>query len=195
MEKYEFVQLEKKYWGEMVAIYENSINTGVTTFQRTVPSYDEWMDAHLEGFNIILLEDQEVLGFAALTAINAKEQYRGVAELSIYVKAGQRGKGIGTKLLNELIRLSEEAGIWMLQATVLEDNIGSKMLHQKCGFREVGFREKIAQTIFGVWKDTFLMERRSNIGLSDTEVIDFTAIKEAEINEIEISNQEVMLEA
>ncbi|MGL4453047.1 MAG: GNAT family N-acetyltransferase [Sarcina sp.] len=194
MEKYEIIQLEKQYWGEMAAIYENSIKTGITTFQRTVPSYEEWIDSHLKGFNIILLEDKEVLGFAALTAINNKIQYSGVAELSIYVKFGQRGKGIGTKLLNELIKLSEEAGIWTLQATVLEDNLGSKKLHEKCGFREVGYREKIARTIFGVWKDTFLMERRSNIGIA--EVIDFNVIKETEANNYVMEiEEEVILEA
>ncbi|MGL4762564.1 MAG: GNAT family N-acetyltransferase [Sarcina sp.] len=194
MEKYKIIQLENKYWGEMAAIYENSIKTGITTFQRTVPSYEEWMDSHLEGFNIILLEDDEVLGFAALTAMNGKIQYNGVAELSIYVKAGQRGKGIGTKLLAELSKLSEEAGIWTLQATILEDNIGSKKLHEKCGFREVGYREKIARTIFGVWKDTFLMERRSNIGLA--EVIDFNVIKESEThNYVMEMEEEVILEA
>ena len=190
MEKYEIIQLEKKYWGEMAAIYENSIKTGIVTFQRTVPSYEEWIDAHLNGFNIILLENNEVLGFAALTAMNNKIQYSGVAELSIYVKEGQRGKGIGTKLLNELKRLSEEAGIWTLQATVLEGNIGSKKLHENCGFREVGYREKIARTIFGVWKDTFLMERRSNIGIA--EVIDFNVIKECEINAYANEIEEVL---
>ena len=192
MEKYKIINLEKQYWGEMVAIYENSIKTGVTTFQRTVPSYEEWIDSHLEDSNIILLEDGEVLGFAALAAMNSKIQYSGVAELSIYVKSGQRGKGIGTKLLNELVKISEEVGIWTLQATVLEDNIGSKKLHEKCGFREVGYREKIARTIFGVWKDTFLMERRSDIGIAD--VIDLNVIMETEANNFMIEN-EVMLEA
>ncbi|WP_297438216.1 GNAT family N-acetyltransferase [uncultured Clostridium sp.] len=192
MEKYKIINLEKQYWGEMVAIYENSIKTGVTTFQRTVPSYEDWIDSHLEDSNIILLEDGEVLGFAALAAMNSKIQYSGVAELSIYVKSGQRGKGIGTKLLNELVRISEEVGIWTLQATVLEDNIGSKKLHEKCGFREVGYREKIARTIFGVWKDTFLMERRSDIGIAD--VIDLNVIMETEANNFMIEN-EVMLEA
>lgn len=192
MKMYEIVQLEKQYWGEMAAIYESSIKTGITTFQRTVPSYEEWIDSHIDGFNIIILEDGQVLGFAALTSINGKIQYSGVAELSIYVKAGQRGKGIGTKLLEELIRLSEEAGIWTLQATVLEDNIGSKKLHEKCGFREVGYREKIARTIFGVWKDTYLMERRSYIGIAD--VIDFNVIKETE-NVSYVIEDEVVLEA
>lgn len=192
METYRIVQLENKYWREMAAIYESSIKTGITTFQRTVPSYEEWIDAHMEGFNILLLEGEEVLGFAALASINSKIQYNGVAELSIYVKAGQRGKGIGTILLNKLIELSEEAGIWTLQATVLEDNIGSKKLHEKCGFREVGVREKIAQTIFGVWKDTYLMERRSNIGIA--EVIDLNVIMETESNPYVMDN-EVFLEA
>ncbi|MGL4741047.1 MAG: GNAT family N-acetyltransferase [Sarcina sp.] len=191
MEKYKIVHLEKKYWGEMAAIYHSSIKTGITTFQRTVPSYEEWIEAHLEEFNILLLEDEKVIGFAALTAINSKIQYRGVAELSIYIKEGQRGKGIGTILLSELIKRSEDAGIWTLQATVLEDNIGSKKLHEKCGFREVGYREKIARTIFGVWKDTYLMERRSEIGIA--EVIDFNVIIESENQMYDL--EEVMLEA
>ncbi|MGL4990476.1 MAG: GNAT family N-acetyltransferase [Sarcina sp.] len=191
MEKFKFVQLEKKYWGEMAAIYESSIKTGITTFQRTVPSYEEWVSSHMEDFNILLLEESEVIGFAALTAINNKIQYNGVAELSIYIKSGQRGKGIGTILLKELIKKSEEAGIWTLQATILEDNVGSKKLHEKCGFREVGYREKIAQTIFGVWKDTYLMERRSDIGIAP--IIDFNAIIE---NEMQVYNiEEVCLEA
>lgn len=192
MEMYKIIKLEKQYWGEMAAIYESSIKTGVITFQRTVPSYQEWIDSHIEDSSIIMLEDNEVIGFAALTAMNSKIQYNGVAELSIYVKSGQRGKGIGTILLNELIKLSEESGIWTLQATVLEDNIGSKKLHEKCGFREVGYREKIARTIFGVWKDTYLMERRSDIGLAD--VIDFNVIKETEANNL-MMEEEVVLEA
>ena len=48
----------------------------------------------------------------------------------------------------------------MLQSTVLQDNEASHRLHTKCGFREVGRRERIARDCHGRWLDTWLMERR-----------------------------------
>lgn len=183
MKRYEVVQLERKYWDEMAAIYQDGIDNGVTTFQREVPTYEQWIENHIKGFNIIIKEAEEVIGFASLTKINNREAYAGVAEVSIYIKNGQRGKGIGTILLNTLIDMSEKAGFWTLQSTVIVDNIGSKKLHLKCGFREVGYREKIAQTKYGVWRDSYLMERRSNIGLQISDSDNVISITETENEE------------
>lgn len=49
----------------------------------------------------------------------------------------------------------------MLQASIFRENMASIQLHKKLGFREVGYREKIAQTKSGIWHDVVLMERRS----------------------------------
>ena len=57
-------------------------------------------------------------------------------------------------------REAEQAGYWTLQSTVLQDNEASRRLHLKCGFRQVGRRERIARDCHGRWLDTFLMERR-----------------------------------
>ena len=73
-----------------------------------------------------------------------------------------RGKGIGKKLLSEVIPMSEENGYWMLQAGIMPANVGSVKLHESVGFRTVGFREKISK-IHGVWQDNLLLERRSKI--------------------------------
>ncbi|WP_335621883.1 GNAT family N-acetyltransferase [Chryseobacterium camelliae] len=69
---------------------------------------------------------------------------------------------MGTLLLNELIKQSEANGIWTLQSGIFSENKGSIRLHEKCGFRRVGYRERIAKKN-GIWKDTVLMERRSTI--------------------------------
>jgi L-amino acid N-acyltransferase YncA len=57
---------------------------------------------------------------------------------------------------------SEQDGIWTLQASLFPENEASLALHQSCGFRVVGRRERIAQ-LQGVWRDTLFLERRSSI--------------------------------
>ena len=71
-----------------------------------------------------------------------------------------RGRGYGCHLLSALCDAAEQAGYWTLQSTVLQDNEASYRLHRKCGFREVGRRERIARDCHGRWLDTWLMERR-----------------------------------
>ncbi len=63
-------------------------------------------------------------------------------------------------LLQEAVRASEAAGLWTLQAAIYPTNLSSIRLHEGCGFRIVGRRERIAQRE-GVWRDTLLLERRS----------------------------------
>ena len=86
--------------------------------------------------------------------------YGGVAEISVYVDEKHRSIGIGKALLENLIPLSEENGIWTLQAGIFRENISSIKLHESAGFRIVGYREKIGK-LNGKWIDTYLLEKRS----------------------------------
>jgi len=88
--------------------------------------------------------------------------YKGVAEVSIYIGEKFRGNGVGKALLTELTRISEENGFWSLESVIIKENVASIELNKKCGFREIGFKEKPAKTKDGVWHDVILMERRSN---------------------------------
>jgi phosphinothricin acetyltransferase len=92
--------------------------------------------------------------------VSKRQVYRGVAELTVYVAESARGRGIGRALLEALIIESERNGIWTLQASIFPENTASVELHRRCGFREVGRRERIAM-LNGVWRDTLLFERRS----------------------------------
>ena len=84
----------------------------------------------------------------------------------MYVGKNGRGQGIGRALLESLIEESEQNGIWMLQAGVFPENMASINLHLRCGFREVGRRERIGK-LNGVWRSTLLLERRSkSVGTS-----------------------------
>ena len=101
-----------------------------------------------------------VLGWAALSPVSSRAVYRGVAEVSVYVRNLARGQGIGRALLDALVAESEKHNIWTLQASIFAANEASLSLHRACGFREVGRRERIAQ-LHGHWHDTVLLERRS----------------------------------
>ncbi|MBT8309212.1 MAG: N-acetyltransferase, partial [Flavobacteriaceae bacterium] len=87
--------------------------------------------------------------------------YKGVAEVSVYVSNPHKGKGIGMALLNQLIIESEDKGFWTLQASIFSENRASNNLHVKCGFKVVGFREKIGK-LHGKWHDNMLLEKRTN---------------------------------
>ena len=105
-------------------------------------------------------EAGRVVGWAALSPVSARAVYAGVAEVSVYIAGGQRGRKIGECLLAQLIAESEQHGIWTLQASIFPENISSLRIHARCGFRQVGYRERIGQ-MNGVWRDTILVERRA----------------------------------
>jgi L-amino acid N-acyltransferase YncA len=100
------------------------------------------------------------LGWAALSPVSGRCVYAGVAEVSVYVSAEARGKGIGKQLLLRLIEQSEVANLWTLQAGIFPENGASIKIHEDCGFRLIGRRERIGK-MNGVWRDTLLLERRS----------------------------------
>ena len=146
---------------EVLRIYQEGIATGSATFETEVPTWHDWDRAHLPEARLVA-EDAEgnLAGWAALSPSSSRQVYAGVAEISIYVAESFRGRQVGIALLHRLIAASENAGIWMLTATIFEENKASIALHRRCGFRLVGRRERIAQ-LHGEWKDTVIYERRS----------------------------------
>jgi L-amino acid N-acyltransferase YncA len=149
-------------WEQVRLIYEKGINTGNATFQTSTPSWEDWDASHLAACRVVAEKDGQLLGWAALTPVSSRCVYAGVAEVSVYVDPQQSGKGIGLILLNELVHLSESEGIWTLQAGIFPENTASLRIHEKAGFRILGIREKIGKQN-GVWRDTFLLERRSKL--------------------------------
>lgn len=155
--------MEKSDWPAVAEIYRQGISTGSATFQTDIPEYAQWDSAHLDICRMIAESAGETAGWAALSPVSGRCVYRGVAEVSIYVAERFRGGGVGMSLLGEMISRSESEGIWMLQSAIIEENAASLALHEKCGFRRVGFREKIARDTRGRWRNTVLMEKRSRV--------------------------------
>lgn len=148
-------------WPEVAAIYEDGIRTGNATFELAVPSWEAWDAAH-SAHRLVATLDGRLAGWAALSPVSERCCYSGVAENSVYVAAWARGRGVGRELLEELVRRSEAAGIWTLQAGIFPENQASLRLHLVCGFRIVGVRERLGE-LDGRWRDVLLLERRSEV--------------------------------
>jgi L-amino acid N-acyltransferase YncA len=147
---------------QLAEIYRQGIATGNATFQTVPTDWETWDKGHLEVCRLAVFEGEKMAGWAALSPVSSRCVYAGVAELSIYIAADYRGKGIGKLLLTKLVEDSENAGFWTLQAGIFPENAASIQLHKSCGFREIGYRERIGQ-MNGIWRNNIILERRSNI--------------------------------
>ncbi len=152
-----------EHWEAVKTIYENGIATGNATFQTAAPAtWEQWDKGHLLHSRFVVKADNKVIGWGALSPTSARLCYKGVCELSIYIDNDYRGKGIGGLLMEVVVKSSEANGVWCLYSSTFPENKASIALQKKFGFREIGYREKIAQQN-GVWRDTVLLERRSKV--------------------------------
>jgi L-amino acid N-acyltransferase YncA/DNA-binding transcriptional ArsR family regulator len=149
-------------WPAVRRIYAEGIATGDATFETDVPSRTTLDAKWLPGHRWIADVDGQVAGWAAATAVSARDCYAGVAETSVYVSADARGRGVGKALLYQQVTAADTGGLWTLQTAIFPENRASLALHHAAGFRTLGVRERIAQRD-GVWHDTVFLERRSPV--------------------------------
>ena len=149
-------------WEAVRDIYLEGIATRNATIEPESPDWAEWNANHRSDCRLVARYDDIVLGWAVLSPVSQRIAYSGVAEVSIYVAASARGTGVGKALLGALIKTSEEAGVWSLQAGIFPENTASIALHKGVGFREIGVQEHKG-FLDGVWRDVVLMERRSQV--------------------------------
>lgn len=177
MMEYPIIPIVQNHWPAVQEIYREGIATGNATFETELPDWEKWDSGHRKDCRFVALEPTEfgedagdfailplhrlsVLGWAALSPVSTRRVYRGVAEVSVYVAAAARGRGVGKALLKALVQESEVNGIWTLQAGIFPENTASVALHKSCGFRKVGVRRRIGK-LGDTWRDVLLLERRS----------------------------------
>lgn len=152
-----------KHYPDVARIYEAGIETKIATFNTKAPSYLEFDQGHLKCCRLVAMARGKIMGWAALSLVSSRPCYKGVAEVSLYIDPIARGRGIGQALLEEIIRESEANGIWTLQSSIISINDASVKVHEKCGFRVVGIRQRIGKIENIGWMDVTLMERRSPV--------------------------------
>jgi phosphinothricin acetyltransferase len=146
-------------WPVVEAIYAEGIATRNATFETATPSWEEFDAGRLRAHRFVAVDDECLVGWAALSPTSSRACYAGVTEHSVYVTEGARGRGIGSALMAALLASADAGGIWTVQTSIFPENAASVALHERLGFRVVGRRERIAQ-LDGIWRDTILLELR-----------------------------------
>jgi phosphinothricin acetyltransferase len=157
---------------EICEIHNEAIVEGIATFEtesRTESQCCKWITEHDERHPILVAvrnsvdekwrnKEDVVQGWASITPYSSRLCYSGVGEFSIYVKHGFRGRGVGKKLMIELIQEAGRLSYWKLISRIFSFNVASRNLCKSCGFREIGFYEKHGK-LNGKWIDTIIVER------------------------------------
>lgn len=149
----------------VLAIYQAGIDTGHATFESQLPSWERFDQGHIQECRLVGEIDGDVIGFAVLSKVSSRQVYAGVAEISIYLNPEIRGHGHGTALLTAAVESSEDAGYWTLESLIFPENTVSLKLHERCGFKVVGTKERHGKMSYGEfagrWRDVLLLSRRS----------------------------------
>jgi len=143
-------------------IYNDAIQTTVATFdteEKTIDEQKQWFKSHGPRNPILVAEKQHcIVGWAALSQWSDRCAYDQTAELSIYVDLPHQRKGIGTQLLNHIIRNGKEAGLHAIIARITEANTDSIRLHESVGFVPIGTMKEVGYK-FGTRLDVYLMQK------------------------------------
>ena len=155
--------MEQRDWASVAAIFQEGIDLKTATFHQEVLNYETWDAVHTPDCRLVAVLEDQVIGWTALSPYSSRKVYSGVAVVSIYIKSEYRGRKVGEKLLRALIEESEKQGYWTLESGIFEANRASIALHEKVGFRIVGYKERIGKDNNGIWQNVVMMERRSRI--------------------------------
>jgi phosphinothricin acetyltransferase len=161
------VEVRAAALGDLAAlqqIYAHHVLHGLASFEEVPPDAAEirrrFEDVTGRGLPyLVAAEGREILGYGYCAPYRARSAYRYALEDSIYVKDGQQGKGVGSRLLGELIRLCEGLGYRQVIAVIGDSaNAASIGVHARHGFVRVGTLRSTGYK-FGRWVDSVLMQR------------------------------------
>lgn len=118
-----------------------------------------WLaDRTNRGYPVIVAVDATgVVGYASYAQWRPHSGYRHTVEHSVYVRGDQRGRGIGSALMAELIGRARAAGIHVMIGGIESGNTASIVLHERLGFREVGRMPQVGAK-FGRWLDLSMLQ-------------------------------------
>jgi L-amino acid N-acyltransferase YncA len=143
-------------------IYNEAILNSTATFDteiKTIEDRAEWFKNHGEKYPVISAEiNSNVIGWASLTKWSDRCAYEKTAEVSVYIHKDYRGKGIGKKLLEQLIVQGERAGLHYMLARISEGNESSIHIHELFGFEHIGVMKEVGFK-FGKFLNVHLMQK------------------------------------
>lgn len=146
------------------SIYAHHVLHGLATFEEEPPSLEElerrFGDVTARALPYLLAEtDGVIAGYGYCAPYRSRSAYRYTLEDSVYVRHDMTGRGVGRRLLEEVIRRCEGLGYRQIIAVIGDSaNAGSIGVHAACGFLRVGTLRS-AGFKFGRWVDSVFMQR------------------------------------
>lgn len=145
----------------LTAIYNEAVERTTGTFDtepKTLEQMGEWFAAHGASHPVLAAEHSgRVVGWASLSRWSGRCAYARSAEVSVYVDAASRGRGLAGELLDELLRRGRDAGIKQALALITQENEASLRLHARRGFAEVGRMKRVGEK-FGRVLDVSILQ-------------------------------------
>ncbi len=142
-------------------IYNDAVLNTTATFDtepKTSSEQEIWFDKHADKYSVIVaVQDDIVVGWASLSPWSERCAYSNTADIAVYIKEGFRGKGIGKKLVEELLKKGPENGLHTAIAKISSENNVSINLFKKSGFKHIGTMKEVGYK-FGKVLDVRLMQ-------------------------------------
>ena len=149
-------------------VYNRFVTDSTALFDLVPRTLDEqvaWIDEHSGGHPALVAVDATasdlaggIAGFGSLSPFRSRAAYAGTVENSVYLLDSHQRRGIGRRLLDELVALADAHGFHTLIARISGANEGSIALHEACGYEVVGVEREVGRK-FGQWLDVVEMQR------------------------------------
>ena len=143
-------------------IYNHEVEHTTHTFDlvpRTLEDQQAWLQDRTGALGVLVAEiDGQVVGFSSLSEYRPRAAYRTSVESSVYVDETVRGRGVGRRLLHDLVDLAKASGFHTMVARIAGGHEASIKLHEAAGFVVVGTEREVGRK-FGNWLDVVVMQR------------------------------------
>jgi L-amino acid N-acyltransferase YncA len=146
----------------IATIYNQGIKDRIATLETELRTPEErraWMAARGSRHPVVVAEaGGQVIGWGSLNPYNPRAAYQHVADFSVYVERGWRGKGVGRRLLERLIELARAIGYHKMMLAAFPFNESGMALYERMGFVRIGICREMG-LLDGKWVDTVIMEK------------------------------------
>jgi phosphinothricin acetyltransferase len=143
-------------------VYNQGIEDRIATLEtelRTPEERRQWLAARGPRHPVYVAEAEEIIvGWSSLNVYNPRPAYQYVADFSIYIERGWRGKGVGRRLLEHLIERARALGYHKMMLSAFPFNASGVALYERMGFTRAGVFHEMGQ-LDGRWVDTLIMEK------------------------------------
>jgi L-amino acid N-acyltransferase YncA len=128
-------------------IYNDAVLNTTATFDtepKSASEQEDWANKHTGKYAVIVaVEDDDVVGWASLSPWSDRCAYSNTADIAVYIKEGVRGKGIGKKLIEELLKKGSKNGLHTAIAKICSENEVSLNMFKKLGFEHIGTMKEV----------------------------------------------------